>query len=140
ERSDAGLMRVVTSRGPGGILFRRLITAVVGAVAVVGFVIARLVPVLGLEDLPLLFAGLTVVTVVTSIVLLTVTAVPLNRTYEGLERSRAQTRALVEQAPDGIFVADGEGRSPDVTSAGCSMLGYRREEIVGKTIFDLIPA
>jgi PAS domain S-box-containing protein len=140
ERPDAGLMRIVTSRGPGGILFRRLITAVVAAAVVLGFVIARLEPVLGLEDLPLLFAGLTVVTVVTSLVLLTVTAVSLNRTHEGLERSRAQTRDLVEQAPDGIFVADGEGRYTDVNGAGCSMLGYRREEIVGKTILDLIPA
>jgi len=139
ERPEAGLMRVVASAGPGGILFRRLFAAVLGAAVVQGLVVVRLVPLLSLEDLPLLFAGLTAVIVVTSLVLLTITAVPLNRTHEGLERSRAQTRDLVEQAADGIFLADRDGRYTDVNSAGCAMLGYRREEIVGKTILDLIP-
>ena len=51
----------------------------------------------------------------------------------------AQWKSLVEQAPDGIFVADLEARYTDVNTAGCLMLGYEREEIVGKTILDLIP-
>ena len=63
-----------------------------------------------------------------------------NRAHEELEASRAQTRSLVEQAPDGIFVADIDGRYTDVNDAGCRMLGYSREEFVGKTIVDLIPA
>lgn len=47
--------------------------------------------------------------------------------------------SLIEQAPDGIFVADLDGRYTEVNRAGCSMLGYSREELVGKTIVDLIP-
>jgi PAS domain S-box-containing protein len=51
----------------------------------------------------------------------------------------ARLAAFVEQASDGIFVADLEGRYTEVNRAGCEMLGYRREEIIGKSITDLIP-
>jgi PAS domain S-box-containing protein len=56
------------------------------------------------------------------------------------EPGAAQLRALLEQAPDGVFVADTDGRYTYVNQAGCRMLGYAREELVGKTILDLIPA
>ena len=51
----------------------------------------------------------------------------------------AQLRALLEQAPDGIFLADLEGRYTDVNAAGCRMLGYSRDELVGTAIVDLLP-
>jgi PAS domain S-box-containing protein len=54
--------------------------------------------------------------------------------------SPAQLRALIDQASDGIFVADSSGRYTFVNEAGCRLLGYARDEIVGRTIFDLIPA
>jgi PAS domain S-box-containing protein len=57
-----------------------------------------------------------------------------------LQRTNQALASLVEQAPDGIFVADLSGRYTDVNGAGCRLLGYRREEIIGKTIVDLIPA
>jgi PAS domain S-box-containing protein len=49
------------------------------------------------------------------------------------------TRALVEAAPDGVFVADMDGRYIYVNQAGCRMLGMEAGEILGKTIFELIP-
>ncbi len=48
--------------------------------------------------------------------------------------------SLLEQAPDGIFVANLEGRYTEVNDAGCRMLGYTREELLAKSILDLIPA
>jgi PAS domain S-box-containing protein len=45
---------------------------------------------------------------------------------------------LVEQGSDAVFVADLDGRYTDVNGAACRMLGYSREEIIGKTILDLI--
>ncbi len=65
--------------------------------------------------------------------------VELNSERRLLELSRAQTRDLIEQASDGIFIAGLDGRYTDVNSAGCRMLGYSREDIVGKTIAYLIP-
>src|SRR5262245_42872773 len=54
------------------------------------------------------------------------------------EQDQTRARELFAQASDGIFVADIEGRYVDVNEAGCHMLGYSREEILGMTIMDLI--
>jgi PAS domain S-box-containing protein len=62
-------------------------------------------------------------------------------TAERLEGpSIAQLRALIELASDGIFVADTDGRYTFVNAAGCRLLGFSRDQIIGKTIFDFIPA
>jgi PAS domain S-box-containing protein len=139
QRPDAGIMRVVTARGPGGVLLRRLMLAAIAAPAVLGLAVMRTVDVLGVEQLPVVLAALAVVMGVVGLVLLIVTAVPLNRSHEALELMRERTRDLVEQAPDGIFVADLHGRYTDVNGAGCRMLGYARDEIVGASIADLLP-
>ena len=46
--------------------------------------------------------------------------------------------ALLELAPDGIFVADPGGCYTYVNAAGCAMLGYRREEILGRALSDFV--
>src|SRR5512139_3666728 len=56
-----------------------------------------------------------------------------------LRESEERYRALIEQASEGIFIADSEGRYTEVNDAGLHMLGYTRDEIISKTIFDLIP-
>lgn len=48
--------------------------------------------------------------------------------------------SLVEQAPDGIFVADIDGNLTYVNTAGCRLIGCSREELVGTRIVDLLPA
>lgn len=60
-------------------------------------------------------------------------------TNVGRELTATQMQLLIEQASDGIFVADQSGLYTFVNEAGCRMLGYSYEEIVGKTIVDLIP-
>ncbi len=59
---------------------------------------------------------------------------------KALQESETHFRALVEQASDGIFIADAEGRYLDVNSAGAEMLGYTREEILQLSIRDLVVA
>jgi len=54
-------------------------------------------------------------------------------------RKDTEFHELFEQASDGIFIADINGRYTNVNTAGCQMLGYAKEEIIGKTIMDLIP-
>lgn len=46
---------------------------------------------------------------------------------------------LFEQASDAIFIADLNGRYTEVNTSACKMLGYSKEELIGKTIIDLIP-
>lgn len=54
-----------------------------------------------------------------------------------LAASEAHFRLLVEQSPDGIFVADSNGRYVDVNSVGAAMLGYTREELLARSIPDV---
>ena len=60
------------------------------------------------------------------------------RSEAALRSSEARFRALVEQATDGIFVADARGAYIDVNSAGCAMLGYSRDELLRLTIADVV--
>ncbi|HYM78492.1 MAG TPA: PAS domain S-box protein [Candidatus Dormibacteraeota bacterium] len=55
-----------------------------------------------------------------------------------LRASEEHYRLLVEQASDGIFLASANGRYEEVNSAGASMLGYTREEILKLSLADVL--
>jgi PAS domain S-box-containing protein len=136
---STGQMKVATSRGPGGILIRRLgIVAILGP-PLLGVIVHRAIAMAGFVDLPLTLAALTVGGVPVALSVIFRTARRIDEVHNALEESRQQARALIEGSADGIFVADLEGRYTDVNSVGCQMLGRSREEIIGKTIVDLIP-
>jgi PAS domain S-box-containing protein len=63
----------------------------------------------------------------------------LNEAAGSLRRSEARTREIVDLSPDAYFQADIEGRFVDVNEAACRLLGYTRDELLGKMIVDLIP-
>ena len=64
----------------------------------------------------------------------------LRRANKEIIGSMRRTREVVELAPDAFFQADLDGRFTDVNPAACRLLGYERDELIGKTIFDIIPA
>jgi len=74
--------------------------------------------------------------ILASVALVRMRMVPL---VQRLSRSEKRYRSLQEDAPDGIFIADLDGRYTEVNDAGCRLVGYTRNEIIGKTIMDLIP-
>ncbi len=57
------------------------------------------------------------------------------------ERARllARERETIELAPDAYFLANLDARLTDVNQAACQLVGYARDELIGKTIFDVIP-
>ena len=57
---------------------------------------------------------------------------------EALRASEAHHRVLFEQTADGIVLADASGRYVDVNAAACKMLGYSREEMLARTIPDVL--
>ncbi len=59
---------------------------------------------------------------------------------EAARRANDAVAALFEQAPDGVFVTDADGRAVDVNPAGCRILGYPRDEIVGKSMLEFVRA
>lgn len=59
---------------------------------------------------------------------------------ESVDGDERQLRTLLDLAPDGIFIADGDGRYTFVNETGCRMLGYARDELLGMTVMEMVPA
>ncbi len=60
-----------------------------------------------------------------------------SRTQEELRRSEKKYRKYVENAPEGIFIADAEGRYIDANAAACRMTGYSRDELMNMSMSEL---
>jgi PAS domain S-box-containing protein len=55
-----------------------------------------------------------------------------------LRQSELRYRTVIEQASDGVWVANGEGTIVDVNPGACAMLGYTRSELVGRLVMHII--
>lgn len=56
-----------------------------------------------------------------------------------LSASESRFRALLEHAPEAVFVADGDGEITMVNVACGRLLGYSRGELVGRSLGELLP-
>ncbi len=59
---------------------------------------------------------------------------------EKLAESQRRLQALFSNATEAFLLCDKDGRYLDVNPSACQVLGYSRDELLGKTIWDLIPA
>ena len=57
---------------------------------------------------------------------------------EALRQSELKYRLLIENAADGIFTLNPEGIVVDVNPAGLKMLGYSREELLGRNVMEFV--
>jgi PAS domain S-box-containing protein len=57
-----------------------------------------------------------------------------------LQISENRYRLLIEQASDGIFVTDKDGKFVDVNRQACRLSGYNKSEILNLNLMDMIPA
>jgi len=55
-----------------------------------------------------------------------------------LKMSERKFRSYVDNAPDGIFVANREGRYIDANQMACELTGYPRDELLTMSLIDLI--
>lgn len=60
------------------------------------------------------------------------------KTQKALHASKLQHQLLFEHSADGIVVADAEGRYIEANLAACNILGYSREELLLRTIQDVL--
>jgi PAS domain S-box-containing protein len=61
------------------------------------------------------------------------------RAEEALRESEAQFRSMLESAPDAMIVADGRGTITLVNGQTEVLFGWRRDEIVGRSVEVLVP-
>ncbi|MFN8095744.1 MAG: PAS domain S-box protein [Vicinamibacteria bacterium] len=59
------------------------------------------------------------------------------RAEAGLRESEARFRAVMEAAPDPIYLNDESGRIVEVNERGCAVLGYSREEVLRLRVSDI---
>ena len=59
------------------------------------------------------------------------------RIADELRVSETKYRMLLDQASDGIFIADEHLVVTDVNTAGCDLFGYDRDELIGRTVHSL---
>jgi PAS domain S-box-containing protein len=64
----------------------------------------------------------------------------LRRANEERAGALARTRETIEFAPEAYLLASADAHLVDANQAACRLLGYDHEELVGKSVFDLIPA
>jgi len=57
---------------------------------------------------------------------------------QALRESEQRFRELFEKAVDGILIASPDGIYIDANQSACHLLGYRRNEIIGKTIGNMV--
>jgi PAS domain S-box-containing protein len=62
----------------------------------------------------------------------------LRHANEEVKRAEARTHELLDLAPDAFFQSNLSGRFTDVNQAACRLLGYSRDELLSKTVFDVI--
>ena len=63
----------------------------------------------------------------------------LTRVNLALKESEEKYRSYIDNAPDGVFVVNREGRYLDVNNAACRITGYSKEELLAKSIPDILP-
>ena len=56
-----------------------------------------------------------------------------------LRESEQRFRDLFESSPDAIFVEDLEGKVLDINPAACRLHGMEREDLMGRSVLDLVP-
>jgi PAS domain S-box-containing protein len=62
----------------------------------------------------------------------------IKRQEQQLRDSEAKFRSYIDNAPEGVFVADEKGNYVEVNQASCDITGYSREELLSKNLIDLI--
>jgi anti-anti-sigma factor len=73
-------------------------------------------------------------------------SVVVNRCWESMQRAHSdralrdneqRLRLLIDRAADSIWVLDGERRFVEINPAACTLLGYRREDLIGRRAEEL---
>jgi len=78
-------------------------------------------------------------TIIRDAALLKKSADELTRVNAAIKKSEEKYRSYIDNAPDGIFVADETGRYIEVNEAACRITGYSSNELLKMSNSDILP-
>lgn len=78
-------------------------------------------------------------TIIRDALLLKKTTLELKRANAALRKSELKYRSYIDNAPDGVFVADEKGRYIEANDAACRMTGYSKKELLTMSVTDMLP-
>jgi len=78
-------------------------------------------------------------TIIMEAALLKKSADQLTKIHTALKKSEEKYRSYIDNAPDGVFVADETGRYVDVNEAATRITGYSKVELLKMSISDILP-
>ena len=143
-RPEKGVTAVLVSPRAGGMVARRLLPSCVAALVVVAWLrwMGQRVGLYGTESGVILMVTSAVAVIA---VLIWMNARALDqadeqrqRTEQALRKSEDRFRLLYEEAPLGYQSLDADGRFLEINQAWLDMLGYSREEVIGKWFGDFL--
>lgn len=139
-RPETGLTAVGTSEGPGGVATRRMLVgmAILPLLAVIAFVRVER----GLLSVPVAASLVVMGWVVVLVGFVLTTAVRLERTAEAAragEEVRARQAALVASSMDAIIATTPDTVIMDWNPAAERIYGYPAGEMLGRSLFTLVP-
>ncbi len=142
RRPDGPLMSIVLSKGPGGLIIRKILPIMLGVLLVLGWLRVQGQE-LGLYGTQF---GTSIMVLASLVSLAGVTlwsAVQLDRTEVARRRllggAEARMHAVVQSAPSGMVMIDRDGTIVLVNREVERMFGYTREELLGTSIDLLVP-
>jgi PAS domain S-box-containing protein len=139
ERPSAGLMRIATAKGPGGALLRRIGVLAIVLPPALGLIIIWAAAGLGLSALPSML-GITMAAMVAAmLIMLFVTAIPLERNHDILEASQSRLNGIIAIARDAIISVDERQHILIYNEGAEQIFGWTRDEVLGKRVDLLIP-
>src|SRR5262249_9386417 len=134
---DRGLMRPLTIRNQAGRMFRRLLLGLLVLPPVLGWVV--LVSFHGRENPPAFGISATVMLSVFILgALAWFSAAKLSRSQEITRTTEASKGAILESALDCIVAMDQDGFITEFNPAAERTFGWKREEVIGKTVAETI--
>jgi len=142
-RVERPFISLVTSRHAGGFVVRRLLFGVFAVPALGVLVMLGLRGSLYGQPFAAALLAVAGVAVAMALVLSTGRALDyIDEARTAAERALAEREErlhdLIEHASDGVLVAGLNGRFTEVNDAVCEMLGYPRDQIIGKAVVDLL--
>ena len=78
-------------------------------------------------------------TIFSEAALLKKSANELSKIHAALKKSEEKYRSYIDNAPDGVFVADLKGRYIEVNEAASRITGYSKEELLTMSLPDILP-